>query len=64
MPSSSVAVITELRASFLWIPVTLVITADGCNDWGAENDGGESLLLLAAYGGTNGVPGVQWGSSP
>ncbi len=26
--------------SFLWIPVTPVITADGCNDWGDENDGG------------------------
>ena len=24
---------------FLWIPVTPVITADGCNDWGGENDG-------------------------
>ena len=24
----------------LWIPVTPVITADGCNDWGDENDGG------------------------
>ena len=22
----------------LWIPVTPVITADGCNDWGDEND--------------------------
>ena len=25
---------------FLWIPVTPVITAFGCNDWGDENDGG------------------------
>ena len=26
---------------FLWIPVTLVTTADGCNDSGDENDGAE-----------------------
>ena len=39
LPSSSVAVITGLRPLFLWIPVTPVIPADGCHDWGDENDG-------------------------
>ena len=26
-------------ALFLWIPDPPVITADGCDNWGAENDG-------------------------
>ena len=34
----------RVAASFLWIPVTPVITAIGCDDWGDENDGAEAVL--------------------
>ena len=34
----------------LWIPVTPVITADGCDDWGDENDG------VRPKAGATGVP--------
>ena len=44
-PSPSAAVITGLCPLFLWIPATPVITADGCDDWGDENDGGQGIRL-------------------
>ena len=31
---------------FLWIPVTPVTPADGCDDWSDENDGGRMTSRL------------------
>ena len=48
----------------LWIPVTPVITADGCDDWDDENDGAEArqqwrpVLLLTGL--DHGFTGLSW----